>query len=99
MYLSTQDNHQAPIMKTLLIFLTALSAVSRTVAEYAITGVSGGVNTQTGERPARLDMRDLQSAGPAFDLFVQALAQFQSDDQSDLISYYEISGNVFSSAS
>jgi tyrosinase len=79
-------------MKTNLLLLTLLSAVSKSVVGYAITGVSGGVNSDTGQRPARLDMRDLQSAGPAFDLYVQALSQFQSDDQSDLVSYYEVAG-------
>lgn len=79
-------------MKVSLLFLTSLSAASKSVAGYAITGVTGGVNSETGQRPARLDMRDLQSAGPAFDLYVQALSQFQSDDQSDLVSYYEVAG-------
>ncbi|CRG91699.1 hypothetical protein PISL3812_08750 [Talaromyces islandicus] len=79
-------------MKASLLLLISLSALSKSAVGYAITGVSGGVNSETGERPARLDMRSLQSAGPAFDLFVQALSQFQSDDQSDLISYYEVAG-------
>lgn len=74
------------------VLVTLLGFVSASVNAYSITGITGGVNTQTGERPARRDLRDLQSSGAAFDLYVQALAQFQSDDQSDLISYYEIAG-------
>lgn len=85
-------------MKASLLFLASLSAVTKSAVGYAITGVSGGVNSATGQRPARLDMRDLQSAGPAFDLFVQALSQFQSDDQSDLISYYEVAGTFLLSS-
>ena len=79
-------------MKAPLLLLSSLSAISKSAVGYAITGVTGGVNSETGQRPARLDMRDLQSAGPAFDLYVQAISQFQSDDQSDLLSYYEVAG-------
>lgn len=72
--------------------LVSLWAVSKEVSAYGITGISGGVNTDTGERPSRRDLRDLETSGPAFDLYIQALSQFQSDDQSDLLSYYEIGG-------
>ncbi|KAH8692093.1 tyrosinase [Talaromyces proteolyticus] len=80
------------MLKTSLFSLASLSVLSRTANGYGVTGVSAGVNPDTGERPSRIDLRNLQSAGPAFDLFVQALAQFQSDDQSDLVSYYEVAG-------
>jgi tyrosinase len=72
--------------------LVSVLALSKSISAYGITGISGGVNADTGERPSRLDLRTLQSAGPAFDLFIQALSQWQSDDQSDILSYYEIAG-------
>lgn len=75
-----------------LYHLTTLIALSKQISAYGITGLSGGVNYDTGERPVRRDLRDLQSSGAAFDLYVQALAQFQADDQSDLVSYYEVAG-------
>lgn len=77
---------------TTLYHLATLITLSKQIAGYGITGLSGGVNTATGERPVRRDLRDLQSSGAAFDLYVQALAQFQADDQSDLVSYYEVAG-------
>ncbi|KAI7978310.1 hypothetical protein EIK77_001253 [Talaromyces pinophilus] len=80
-------------MKTSTLYhLATLVALSKQITAYSITGLSGGVNNDTGERPARLDLRDLQSSGAAFDLYIQALAQFQADDQSDLVSYYEVAG-------
>lgn len=75
-----------------LYHLVTLIALSKQITAYGITGLSGGVNYDTGERPARRDLRDLQSSGAAFDLYIQALAQFQADDQSDMLSYYEVSG-------
>ncbi|KUL89658.1 hypothetical protein ZTR_00412 [Talaromyces verruculosus] len=80
-------------MKTSTIYhLATLIALSKQITAYGITGLSGGVNHDTGERPARRDLRDLQSSGAAFDLYIQALSQFQADDQSDLVSYYEVAG-------
>ncbi|EED13327.1 tyrosinase [Talaromyces stipitatus ATCC 10500] len=80
------------MMASALYHLAALLTLSTEIYAYGITGISGGVNYDTGERPARRDLRDLQSSGAAFDLYIQALAQFQSDDQSDFVSYYEIAG-------
>lgn len=80
-------------MKTSTLYLLAtLIALSKHITAYGITGLSGGVNYNTGERPARRDLRDLQSSGAAFDLYIQALVQFQADDQSDMVSYYEVAG-------
>jgi hypothetical protein len=62
------------------------------LAAYAITGVHGGVNAQTGARPFRQDLKSFQASGPAFELYIQALLQFQSDNQADLLSWYEVGG-------
>lgn len=78
-----------------LCHLATLFTLSKQINAYGIPGISGGVNYDTGERPARRDLRDLQSSGAAFDLYIQALAQFQNDDQSDFVSYYEVAGKNF----
>jgi hypothetical protein len=62
---------------------------------YTVMGVPAGVDTDTGERPIRQDLKDFQVSGAAFDLYVQALDQFQKDDQSDFLSYYEVAGNYY----
>ena len=59
----------------------------------AITGPQAGVNTETGERPFRQDFSVFKVSGAAFDLYIQALYYFQQDDQSDELSYFQISGN------
>lgn len=48
-------------------FFLALPYAGFAVAQsrpYPITGLTGGVNTATGERPARLEITTLQNSGP-----------------------------------
>jgi tyrosinase len=76
-----------------LLFILSLGALLRTgSATYAITGAHGGVNAQTGARPFRQNLKDFQGSGPAFDLYIQALSQFQKNDQGNLLSWYEVAG-------
>lgn len=78
---------------SLLLFVLSLGALLRLgSAAYAITGVHTGVNAQSGARPFRQNLKDFEAAGPAFDLYIQALLQFQNDDQGDLLSWYEVAG-------
>lgn len=60
----------------------------------AVTGVSAGVNNVTGERPLRRDIKELYMSGPAWDLFVLALREFQEADQDDPLSYYQVAGRT-----
>lgn len=76
--------------------LLGFSSVS--LAADAVTGINAGVNNVTGERPFRLNLKDFESSGPAFDLYIQALQQFQAEDQSELQSWYEICGMAFQAA-
>lgn len=62
----------------------------------AITGSTGGVNTATGQRPFRQEFSSFSASGPAFDLFIQSLKQFQAQDQSALLSFYQVSGKSIS---
>lgn len=59
---------------------------------FAITGISAGVNTSTGERPFRHDINELYISGPPWDLFVLALSEFQQVNQDDPLSYYQVAG-------
>lgn len=80
-------------MKASILYrLVSLLTLSRETFAYSISGASGGVNSDTGERPSRRDLRDLEASGPQFDLYILALAEFQNDDQSDFLSYYEVAG-------
>jgi hypothetical protein len=79
---------------TLYALALTVTLLSRDVLGYTVMGVPAGVNTATGERPMRRDLKEFQASGAAFDLYVQALDQFQKDDQSDFLSYYEVSGTA-----
>jgi tyrosinase len=78
------------VCRLLALTQAIFSVVQPASAVVHIRGISGGVNSATGERPARLELRTLQASGPAFDLFVLALKAFQEDD--DLRSFYQIAG-------
>lgn len=67
-------------------------AFSPTSYAFAITGLQGGVNVATGERPIRQEISVFQYAGAAFDLYILALQQFMEQDQTDQFSYYQIAG-------
>ena len=60
-----------------------------------ITGPQGGVNTTTGQRPFRQEFSTFKNSGPAFDLYILALQQFQQQNQSALLSYYQVSGRLY----
>jgi hypothetical protein len=67
--------------------------LSQTTA-FAITGISAGVNNVTGERPFRRDINDLYMSGPAWDLFILSLREFQQTNQDDPLSYYQVAGKA-----
>ncbi|KAI9732411.1 MAG: hypothetical protein M1834_001619 [Cirrosporium novae-zelandiae] len=69
-------------------FLCIFSAVEA----YTITGVQAGINNRTGERPMRTEFSTFVDSGPAFDLYILASQQFQQDDQSELLSYFQVAG-------
>ena len=78
-------------MSLYLIYLWAL-AVIHYVSAVRITGSPAGVNTLTGERPVRQNINDLQSSGPAFDLYILALQQMEQQSQNSELSYYQVAG-------
>ncbi|KAK3311781.1 hypothetical protein B0H66DRAFT_609094 [Apodospora peruviana] len=63
------------------------------VGAQQLTGIKAGVNQQTGERPARLEINDFHAkGGPAWDLFIQALTAIEAAPENDLLSWYQIAG-------
>ncbi|KAK0752590.1 hypothetical protein B0T18DRAFT_459371 [Schizothecium vesticola] len=79
------------------MFLPGLTVLLAVLAQLAqgqhVTGIQAGVNKQTGERPSRLDINKLSSqGGPAWDLFIQALAATQTAPESDWLSWHQIAG-------
>lgn len=72
---------------TVLLLWTTLP-----VTAYNVVGITAGVDTTTGARPSRRNLATFQFSGPAFDLYVQALQKFQAEDQSFLLSFYQVDG-------
>ena len=60
----------------------------------AITGPQGGVNIATGQRPFRQEFSTFKNSGAAFDLYILSLQRFQQQNQSALLSYYQVAGDV-----
>ncbi|KAK8116070.1 hypothetical protein PG984_012572, partial [Apiospora sp. TS-2023a] len=56
------------------------------------SGLTTGINEITGERPARININDLQTAGgPAWDLYILGLSELQNKSESDPLSFFQIS--------
>ncbi len=60
-------------------------------SSYAITGIKTGLGAN-GEVPNRIEIRELQKDNVPWNLYLYALNRFQSKDQSDMLSYYQVSG-------
>lgn len=78
-------------MRWATITATAVAALSQAAsASWAISGASSGIDNSTGARPFRLPITELQQTGAAWDLYIQALQYWQSLDQSNMFSWFEI---------
>ncbi|OAP63560.1 hypothetical protein AYL99_02787 [Fonsecaea erecta] len=75
----------APLLLLVLSLSDGLTA-------FQITGALGGVNSTTGARPLRYEIHDFANSGPAFDLFILALIDLQSVNQTEELSYFQVSG-------
>ena len=60
-------------------------------SSYPITGVQTGIGSN-GELPNRIEIRELQKDDVPWNLYLYALNRFQAKDQSDMLSYYQVSG-------
>lgn len=74
-----------------IVIAICLASLGNSVA---ILGPQGGVNTATGQRPFRQDFSTFKNSGPAFDLYILSLQQFQQQNQSALLSYYQVGGKI-----
>jgi hypothetical protein len=74
------------------VALCALSVVFRISHAIQITGARGGQNDTTGARPFRQDLEAFVTTGPSFDLYIMALNEMQTTNQSDPLSYFQIAG-------
>lgn len=81
-----------------LISLVIAICVASLANAVAITGPQGGVNTITGQRPFRQEFSTFKDSGPAFDLYILSLQQFQQQNQSTLLSYYQVGGKIVSTS-
>lgn len=79
-----------PFFDLLSIFITLYLASFG--SSYAITSVPGGVNTITGQRPFRQEFSTFKNSGPPFDLYILSLQQLQQQNQSALLSFYQVAG-------
>ena len=80
------------IMELFKILFFLLLSIVGDVTALRVTGATTNINTSTGQRPARKDLRTLQGAGPQFHLYIQALQRFQATSQSSLQSWYSVAG-------
>ena len=76
----------------LLSLSGAFALFAATASSYAITGPTGGVDNNTGERPFRQEISNFQNSGPAWDLYILAFQKFTQTDQAQQLSYYQVAG-------
>ena len=77
----------------ILSIMVGLLALSISTARgFAVTGTQGGVDNSTGFRPMRIEINQFTQAGPAWDLYIQALQQFFATSQNGQFSFYQIAG-------
>ncbi|KAB5566591.1 hypothetical protein GE09DRAFT_740262 [Coniochaeta sp. 2T2.1] len=79
--------------------VSVVVAISRVVSSQStatpvpVTGVRTGIDHNTGERPRRLNINDFYARGGLqWDLYIQALQAFQDVNETDPLSYFQISG-------
>jgi len=77
-----------------LLFYCLTMAASAVEASVAIIGAQGGVNIYSGQRPMRQEFSMFKDSGPAFDLYILSFQRFVEQDQTELLSYYLVAGNL-----
>lgn len=87
----------SPKMLFLFLFLLFLS-LSPGLHGFKVTGALGGVNSTTGARPLRYEIHEFAKSGPAFHLLILSMMAFQAANQSEPLSYFQISGLEYSAA-
>lgn len=62
------------------------------ISAIKITGATGGIDLATGQRPSRQEINAFAASGAPYYLFILALRQLQSTNQTDPLSYFQIAG-------
>ncbi|CAJ2505321.1 Uu.00g127150.m01.CDS01 [Anthostomella pinea] len=80
-----------------LVFYAAVATWKTPVhgqdAPVPVTGLTTGINAQTGERPARLNINLLEAkGGPTWDLFIRGLDAMQNKLEDDVRSHFAVGG-------
>ncbi|EAQ85078.1 hypothetical protein CHGG_09092 [Chaetomium globosum CBS 148.51] len=69
------------------------SAPAPTATPFPVVGAKTGINKNTGQTPARLNINTLWArGGPQWDLYVLALSELQAMNETDELSYFGITG-------
>jgi len=76
----------------LMVLCIGIAFVASPAIAYAITGISAGVNSVTGERPFRQEINAFAASGAAWDLYILSLRRLQQTGQNDSLSYFQIAG-------
>lgn len=83
----------AIVHRLLVLVLGTLFLTNQTKA-VAITGPQGGVDSATGQRPFRQEISTFQNSGPAFDLYILSFQRFVQQNQTNILSYYQVAGKL-----
>ncbi|KAH6640594.1 hypothetical protein F5144DRAFT_482480 [Chaetomium tenue] len=69
------------------------SAPAPTATPFPVVGAKTGINKNTGQTPARLNINTLWArGGPQWDLYILALSELQAMNETDELSYFGITG-------
>ena len=81
-------------MMNLLLYVFALVALASSSVNGStiVTGAGPSVNASAEILPIRQNIEDLQNTGPMWDLYLLALRQFADANETDPLSYFQISG-------
>ena len=77
------------IRYTLALAALIISSVNGSII---VTGADSGLNASTAILPIRQNIENMQDTGPIWDLYILALRRFADANETDPLSYYQISG-------
>ena len=76
----------------LTLVLLLIWSLAQGVESFKITGAVSGIDPVSDSLPTRYEINDFATSGPAFDLYILALQSIQDQDQSELLSYFQVAG-------
>lgn len=80
------------LLRLVGILFVLFAFVTESTTAFKITGATGGVDPSTGARPFRQEINTFATSGAPYDLFILALRQLQSTDQTQPLSFFQIAG-------